>query len=389
MIETEQPQPASDQLKAADPTSDRLAESRHDPLTGDWTIFAPDRDQRPEEIVEQRDTVNRRVECPFCPGNEATTPPPVWVGHVSDNDSAIQLLGPATDEESTDDPTTAEPAKGDWSIRVVPNKFPAVESVGVPRSSCRDTGLFQYGTIRGGHEVIIESRQHVQSITELDLAEVFLVFSAYRERLRYWRSVPGVAYLSTFKNVGGKAGASLRHTHSQLIATDKLPAAVKASFDRMTHHRAKTGCCLQCDLIRAEMKAKQRVVWSDDSLMAYCPFASRLPMLVRLTSLQHQACYEDLDERMIDSVSRIVVRVVSWLEKLRPGTAYNYCLHTRPPGVNDPSDAFHWSLDLFPRMTQIAGFEWSSQCMINPVLPEVAAAKYRACARAEDPRVLL
>jgi UDPglucose--hexose-1-phosphate uridylyltransferase len=257
------------------------------------------------------------------------------------------------------------------------------------KSHERGSGLFQRGPIRGAHEVVIESRQHVQSLSDLDVAEISLVFQAFRDRLQYWRKMPGVSYLCTFKNVGGKAGASLRHTHSQLIATDKMPPAVSASIERMNRHRADSGCCLQCDLIRAEVKAKQRVVWRDDSLVAFCPFASHLPMLIRLTTLEHQACYEDLDEKSIESVSRTVSRIVSWLEKLRPGTAYNFCLHTRPPGINGSPDSYHWSIEIFPRMTQIAGFEWSSHCLINPVLPEVAASKYRACARAEDPRVIL
>ena len=248
---------------------------------------------------------------------------------------------------------------------------------------------FQSRPIRGGHEVIIESRQHVQSITELDLSEIQLVFKAYRDRILYWRDVPEIAYISVFKNVGRKAGASLRHTHSQLIATDRMPAAIATSLKRMSRHRAATGCCLQCDMVRAELKAKQRVVWRDDSLVAYCPFASPLPMAVRITSLEHQACYEDLDDATIEAVSRLVTRVISWLESLRPCCAYNYCLHTRPPGAADNPDSFHWSLDVFPRITQVAGFEWSSQCMINPVLPEVAATQYRRRALAEDPRRLL
>jgi UDPglucose--hexose-1-phosphate uridylyltransferase len=274
-------------------------------------------------------------------------------------------------------------------VRIVPNKFPAVEPVDTRDSTNLQSPLFQRSSIRGGHEVIVESRNHVQSLSQLDLAELYLVFQAYRDRLRYWRDVPAVQYISAFKNVGEKAGASLRHTHSQLIATEKIPTAIHSSVQRMIRHRAASGCCLQCDLIRAELRAKHRVIWSDDSLVAYCPFASHLPMLVRITTLGHQACYEDLDDPIIESVSRLVGRVVSWLEDLRPGTAYNFCLQTRPPGAKDPPDSFHWSIEIFPRMTQIAGFEWSSGCMINPVLPEVAAAKYRVCARAEDPRLML
>ena len=111
-------------------------------------------------------------------------------------------------------------------------------------------------------------------------------------------------------------------------------------------------------------------------------------MLLRITTQQHQSRFEDLDDDAIDSVSRLVQRAVGWLEQKRPQTAYNICLSTRPAGVDDPTDSFHWSIDLFPRMTQLAGFELSSGCLINPVLPEVAANCYRSMANAENPRVI-
>jgi len=357
----------------------RAVESRLDPITGNWTIFAPHRVQRPEEFVPQRDFVGKQIACPFCPGNESETPPPVWVGKISDDDSSLDIL----------DPRNVNGSDECWSVRVVPNKYPAVGQ-NCESSPCpRDQSLFQRRPLAGGHEVIIESRSHVESLSQLDLSEIQLVFSALRDRIKYWREVPGIAYVTAFKNAGARAGASLRHTHSQLIATNRIPAAISRVVDRMKHHRASSGCCLHCDLIRGELKARQRVVWRDDSLIAYCPFASYLPMLIRVTSLDHQPCFEDLDDQTLDSTARLVRRVVSWLEKVRPGTAYNFCLHTRPPGSDDPPDSFHWSIEVFPRMTQIAGFEWGSQCMINPMLPELAAAKLRACARAEDPRVML
>ncbi len=369
-------------------------ESRFDPVTGNWTIFAAHRSGRPQEFIEARERVRKQVECPFCPGNEETTPPAVWIGQAN-NDEQNTSNQHEADESLTHD---------DWTVRVVPNKFPAVSSISSdaqaecntstfgnsdPLSSNRESSLFQRLPVAGGHEVIIESRNHVQSLTELDASEIALVFKAYRDRLLHWRQVPGISYLSTFKNVGGKAGASLRHTHSQLIATNRIPPLISTSVERMSRHRLTRGSCLHCDLIHAELKSKERIIWQDDSLVAFCPFASHLPMLVRLTTLEHQPCYEDLNDVTIESVSRIVRRVVSWLEKLRPGTAYNFCLHTRPPASSDSSDAYHWSIEIFPRMTQVAGFEWSSQCMINPVLPEDAAAELRACALAEDPRIML
>ncbi len=374
MLKTEKPQKGSahDQRVV-----EGGAESRWDPLTGNWTIFAPNRTDRPDEYESQVDTQTRTIECPFCPGNEDATPDPVWVGRVSDEDSSIDILNPSS----------ALPDKEDWSVRVVPNRFPAVDPVNGSVTRAESPELFRRAPIRGGHEVIIESRGHHQSLTQLDLAELNLAFTAYRDRLKYWRSMPGVAYLSTFKNVGGKAGASLSHTHSQLIATDRIPTAVRASVERMVRHRASTGCCLQCDLIRAEIKSATRMVWRDDTLVAYCPFASQMPMAVRISTIEHQARFEDLNDAKLEAVSRRVQRIVSWLEKIRPGTAYNFCLHTCPPGLSDATDAYHWAIDIFPRMTQLAGFEWSSHCLINPLLPEMAAAKYRVCARAEDPRV--
>ena len=355
------------------------AESRLDPITGQWTIFAPGRDLRPEEIVSEKEVTNTDVACPFCVGHEDRTPSPVWVGNICGEETRV----------SEGDEILASQ---DWSVRVVPNKFPAVQSItNRPKvtHNASSSDLFRRETRSGGHEVIVESRHHLQSLSELDLSEIELVFRAYRDRLQHWRTVPGIEYISLFKNVGGKAGASLRHSHSQLIAVDKMPETVRTSSERMARHRSKSGCCLQCDLIRGEQESNQRVVWQDDSLIAFCPFASRLAMTLRITSLEHQACFEDLSSTTIDSVARVVQRAVSWLEKVRPQTAYNYCLHTRPPGHDDPSDSFHWALDLFPRMAQVAGFEWSSNCMINPLLPETAASKFRACVRSEDPRLEL
>ena len=370
MIKTVKPKVAPDQS-----IQQRSTESRIDPLTGDWTIFAPHRDDRPEEFVDHNEVIEQHLDCPFCPGNEANTPPSVWEGQVSDDESS--------------DSVAAESPSDDWSVRVVPNKYPAVDPIHHRPPSDGGTGLFKRASASGGHEVIIESRQHVQSITSLDLAEIQLVFQAYQSRMKYWREVPGISYISTFKNVGGLAGASLQHTHSQLIATDTIPPAVESSVKRMRRHRAATGCCLQCDIIRAELKAKQRMVWHDDSVVAFCPFASRLPMLITITTREHEACFEDLSEQAIESVSRLVVRVVSWLERVQPGASYNYCLHTRPPGDDDNSDSYHWSLEIFPRLSRIAGFEWSSRSMINPILPETAAAKYRSCAKSEDPRIAI
>ncbi|TWU44083.1 Galactose-1-phosphate uridylyltransferase [Novipirellula aureliae] len=385
-----------------------VAESRLDPISGEWTIFATNRGSRPDQFGSAKSVAAREdVECPFCTGNEHTTPPASWAARIDSRDQ-FHVFGDPSDVDALD-----------WNARVVPNKYPVVarradelrnHSSTHGMADCRQAGnrpppasanakseaktkrsasLFQSRQLTGGHEVIIESPNHVQSISELDLSETRLMLYAYQQRLRYWRNQPGVKYISLFKNVGGDAGASLQHSHSQLIAMDQLPNSVSNVCDRMSAHQARTGCCLQCDLVRAELKQKTRIVAQTDSLIAYCPYASRLPMMIRITSKSHLDHFDNLPATSLDELARLLQRVTRWLEAIVPGAAYNVLVHSRPPGFTSNCEAFHWSIEFFPRINRIAGFEWSSDCMINTVLPETAAKKYRRRAAAEDPRLVL
>ncbi|MFG0261499.1 MAG: DUF4921 family protein [Novipirellula sp. JB048] len=364
------------------------AQSRMNPITGDWTIFAPHRDARPDQFeAAPRSSPQVAIDCPFCGGEELSTPAPVWVAKI-DADENFQVL-----TTSPYDGPASQYDIADWSVRVVPNKYPAVTDPVVDTSSNdahqRNKPLFQSRPVSGGHEVIIESPSHVQSISELDLPEIKLMLFAYQQRLQYWRNQPGIQYICVFKNVGGDAGASLQHSHSQLLATDQMPNSVATINERMRSHQARTGCCLQCDLIRAELKYKKRIVAQTDSLVAYCPYASRLPMLLCVTTKEHLDHFDQLRFEVLDELARLIQRMTGWLETLVPNASYNLLLHTRPPGAHGNPDAFHWSLEFFPRISRMAGFEWSSQCMINTVLPEVATERYRQCVAAENPRRVL
>jgi UDPglucose--hexose-1-phosphate uridylyltransferase len=364
--------------------------SRFDAISGRWTIFAVGRDERPNDYVTVPPKENTNFECPFCSGHEHQTPPSVLEVTANQCDSLSMHGSPGSWETQT--------AYSPWAIRVIPNKYPAVDSNEVaeeptpyslpkasPRSDYSGTGaLFRSREITGGHEVFIESSGHDQSLLTLDLSQVTMLLHAYQLRMRYWRSVPSIAYISVFKNEGPAAGASLHHSHSQLIATSELPIAAKATADRMKLHWAKTGCCLQCDTVRAEIKAKKRVVAVTDSLIAYCPYGSHLPMQVRITSKRHLDCYEDLTIHELEEMARLLRGCIRWMQAIYPDVSYNYLIQTRPPAISG-DDMSHWALELFPRITQVAGFEWSSDCMINPILPEVAAATYREVAVSENP----
>jgi UDPglucose--hexose-1-phosphate uridylyltransferase len=165
-----------------------------------------------------------------------------------------------------------------------------------------------------------------------------------------------------------------------------MPSQIRETLTRTAKYTAETGCCLQCDLIRAEMKEKTRIVSTSDSVIAFCPFASPVPMGVRITTRSHRDRFELLDDETIESVAKMLKRVASWIEQILPGAAYNVVLNSRPPAATDSERSYHWSLDLFPRISRIAGFEFGSHCMINAVMPEAAAARYRQCAAEQDPR---
>lgn len=395
-------QPATAVPGPPPPATSLPTHSRFDVITGQWTLFASSRHDRPNEFTTLTSGPATAVDCPFCAGNEDQTPPTVL----------------AVDENAL--PLDVDRCDGRWSIRVIPNRFPAVEplpasdaqlvgearvaggawvagGVGdVQRSSTAGPAaqsdplglsselLFSSRPSYGGHEVFIESPSHDAPLNRLDLAQVTSLMRVYQQRVRHWSDQPGIRYVSLFKNVGPAAGASLHHPHSQLIALDRLPQAVRLTSDRMRRHHARTGCCLQCEVVRAELKARSRIVAITDSLVAYCPFASHLPMLLRVTTRRHLDRFEDLDERELDELARLIRRSVGWLQTLYPEAAYNYLFNTKPVGMAT-NESYHWSFELFPRLTSLAGFEWSCDTMINPVLPEMAASQFRSLAQQENP----
>lgn len=361
---------------------------RHDWLTDRWVIMAPQRSSRPVDFVRQPSQIAPCSSCPFCHGNERETPDAVASYFQVHQHSAISK----------------------WHVRVVPNKFPAVSSarlalvgsdlsaVGIgtdpiarshdaswmesPQFTSDDQSssgikLFHRRDLSGGHEVIIEGPNHLQSLSQLDRETTQLVFQAYRDRLYYWLTERSIAYAVVFKNVGQEAGASLVHSHSQLIATDVVPTDVVRSAQRMDQFFDQEGQCLICRTIQDESQQQTRVVEETTDFIAYCPFASRLPALVTITSKKHLDRFEMLADDQLGQLSWLVHRIVRRIEHCYPEAAYNYVIHTATH-AQQSSPAMHWRLELFPRISTVAGFEWGSECFINPLPPEIAAHQLRS-----------
>ncbi len=354
------------------------SELRHDWLADRWVIVAPQRSERPEDYSHIVSIRNDSADCPFCCGHECETPGTL----ASYSSSGVN-------------------GAADWQVRVVPNKFPAVNGVKYRVDNSDGTvsphfpiartieneqmngaagiDLYLRRELTGGHEVIIESPHHIQSLSQLERGPVGLVFRAYRDRLAYWRRERNSCYAVVFKNVGYDAGASLAHTHSQLIATDILPTEVSRHVSRMEEYERIEGTCLFCRMLVEESEQGVRIVENTSLFTAFCPFASRLPSMVNIVPKQHSSSFESLDNVALDELAWLMHRLIRRIERCYPKAAYNFVIHTAPMD-KQASSAFHWRMELFPRITKVAGFEWGSDCYINPMSPESAAALLRTVA---------
>jgi UDPglucose--hexose-1-phosphate uridylyltransferase len=330
-----------------------MSEYRQDPLSGRWVIIGcDDRANRPNEFVEA--TIRQtNIACPFCAGNEDETPAPV--ASYPDNGA------------------------GPWLVRVVPNKYPALTAEAALGPTCQPLSADLAKAAAAGfgrHEVIIESPRHVASLSELTAAEGELVFTAYRDRLRDLKADGRYRYVQIFKNVGPAAGASLEHVHSQLLALPGIPEVVQQELSASERYWHEHGSSLLADLACQEVHSEKRLVIKSERFVAFCPYASRFPYEVWIAPRRHQPAFEAVEAGELGELSRLTTDVIGRIESAAGTAAYNYFLHTKP--FDSPQhDHYHWHIEITPRLTKVAGFEWGTGCFINPFPPEASAAQLR------------
>ena len=324
-----------------------MSEFRKDPISDHWVIIAPNRAGRPEQFAPASDgRIPRR--CPFCRGHEEDTPP------------AVAVYAP--DDSSADSQA--------WQVRVVPNKYPAVAQVDCPPNVSPD--FYETRPGEGIHEVIIEAPDHIISFTRLRQRQAALVFHAYRDRLQCLREDPRIAYAQIFKNSGSAAGASLEHTHSQLIATSVVPTQVQSELARSQAYYQQHGRCAFCDMILQELQADVRVVAQTPSFVAFCPFASQFPYEVWVLPRRHTCSFDHAKDEDIRELAGLMQDIIGRMESTLNDPAFNYLIHTLP-FRRGSSNHYHWHMEISPRLTKTAGFEWGAGDYINTVSPEDAA----------------
>lgn len=338
-----------------------MVEKRKLPLSDGWILVPRDRTLRPHDFrlpaAERLPTP-----CPFCAGREFETPSPLAV---------------------YPDDASSEP----WRVRVVPNKFPAVQILptlpprDLPPRKLLDEQFLEprldashhNGVAgRGVHEVVIESPRHATRFSELTPAEASDTVRAYRDRLRAHRQDTRLAYSLAFRNSGVTGGASLEHAHSQIIATEWIPANLRTELRYAREHHHDKERCLFCDLMEDELREGGRIVASTESFVAWCPFASRFAYEVWLAPRRHQAEFDGSSDEQLAEFTQILRDVVGRVERLSGSPGYNFWIHTSPFALRE-SAFYHWHVELIPRVSYQAAFEWGCGEFINAVAPEDAA----------------
>jgi len=330
-----------------------MPELRKDPITGHWVLISPERARRPTDFKEKTDPAERSDGCPFCPGNEAMTPPEVF---------SVPMSGPMR-----------KPKGKGWQIRVVPNKFPAVEPAGTVGR--HGEGLFERLDGVGIHEVIIENPDHRATLATLPESAIEDVLQAYQSRFRAIEKDERFPYVLIFKNHGPEAGATFVHGHSQLVALPIVPPRARQELDGARAHFSEKERCIFCDIIRQEAEGA-RFVTGNDEFVVLTPFASRFAWEVWLLPRRHRARFAEASKAERSSLARALKATLAALDEALGLPPYNLIVQSAP-FRDDSDDYYHWRIEIAPRLSKLAGFEWATGAYINPTPPEEAARKLR------------
>lgn len=338
--------------------ADFQPELRKNIVTREWVIIARGRGKRPSDLAgepaEPAGLPSHDEDCPFCPGNESKTPPEVF---------ALRDGG--------------GPNSGGWKVRVVPNKFAALRSDSSDR--VRQEGLHLARDGHGSHEVIIESPRHDQDLWEMDAEQIESVIEAYRQRYLAFESGDALRYVLLFRNHGPKAGTSLLHPHSQLIAAPIMPQELHVELQGAADYWEYMSKCVFCALAEEEPRLSDRMVLETEHFVVFTAFAARYPFETWILPKRHAIRFAAMSEDEAADLARVLKDVLGRLAVTLNRPSYNFAIHTAPAAEHNVR-AYHWHMEIFPRITTPGGFELGSDIYINVVAPEDAARYLREAA---------
>ena len=340
-----------------------MPELRRDPIIGRWVIIATERARRPSDFSFKEEDEGKSKfapsKCPFCEGNESMTPPEIY----------------ALRDKST------KPNAPGWQVRVIPSVSPFLDIKG--DLDRHGKGMYDLMNGVGAHEIIIPTPEHDPGSFMTDLAQIEKLTRVTIKRMQELKKDTRLKYALLFKNHGKSAGGSnIKHQHIQLIATPVTPKRVKEELAGSKSYFDYKDRCVFCDMIRQELSDDKRVFLEVDGFLAINPYCSRFPFETWILPKKHSCDFDAMDESDIAAYSKIFQLTLTKLAKTLGDFPYNIILHTAPfrrrrkKGYWETiEEDYHWHVEIMPRLTQVAGFEWGSGFYINSVPPE-DACKY-------------
>jgi UDPglucose--hexose-1-phosphate uridylyltransferase len=326
-----------------------VSEFRQDVTTGAWSLIAPERSRRARAWSTEHQEANVPSfdpSCPFCPGNEHLLP-----GVISEV------------------PADAGP---DWRVRVVPNKYPAVQPDAPSTQSPADRARFAG---YGAHRVIIETPLHNADLDALTDIQVAILLETYQAQFSELAQQPGIKSVILFRNRGVRAGATLQHPHSQIISFGMLAPQLATADAWAREHYSQGQACVSCRYVEAELRARDRLIEEGRHFIALVPFAAAGPFEIHVLPLRHEACFIQAQASELSELASLLPRAVRRLKAVIGDTPYNFVIDS----ATEPHLPYrHWRLRLLPHLVIPGGFESGTGLSINPSQPEEDAELLRA-----------
>lgn len=328
-----------------------MAEIRKDLVKNNWVAIAADMALKPHDFpINKRgiETIGNHIFCPFCEGHESSTPPEIFA--YRHNGSKANTPG--------------------WSIRVIPNKFSALQLDGILEKT--QLGIYSNYNGLGRQEVIIETPEHGIDLHEFDQGRIEQVFSILKRRYNELSRDERIKYIQIYKNKGIFAGASLEHSHSQVMG---LPFVPRENSGLIKYYE-KHGQCLLCAMIAQERQCGVRVIDETDHFIFICPYAARFSYETWIIPKQHCEHFGDISENEIKDLAVACRVYIRMMVNVLQNPAYNIVVNTAPVNISY-QPGFHWYMEITPRLLVANGVDIATGIYMNPVAPELSAALFR------------
>jgi UDPglucose--hexose-1-phosphate uridylyltransferase len=318
-----------------------MSQLRKDPIVGRWTIIATERARRPAAFVDPLSTKTDPKDCPYC---QDISSPGIYASH---------------------------------GVKVTHSSSPILDDS--KPFERRGHGLYDVAHSYGSHEIVLEATEHTANMADLPAEQIKAVMQTYALRMQSHRKNPFIEYILAYKNYGVAAGSrNIGHSRSQIMAVPVLPMRVKDKISGAEKYFDLHERCLFCDMVKQELKNKERVVGENEHFVVIAPFASRFPFETWILPKDHHCDFADGINGYGDHLAAIMKDILLRFKIGLNDPAYNYMIQTSPAkNLSSFKDYYHWHIEVMPRLTRVAGFERGTGFYICPIPPEMTAAFLR------------